>query len=191
MRKSNTFFQVGYMYMQGALRGACCALLLLFWMGIGSVSGADISHYATGLENGTEGMNKGSCASIATSTDAPRTGTQCISTNYSGTGDKYWKPNVTFSVPTNSYLHVIGYAKLEASDGTAASSSTQASVDAYVGGAKRGTAVNLTTTWQRITARSDKAGSNKTGAEARFYRKHTAKKAVLFDDVVVYVSQNS
>ena len=154
--------------------------------------GADISHYATGLENGTTGMNKGNCASIAVSTDAPRTGAKCISTIYTGgTGEKYWKPNVTFSVPKDSYFHVIGYAKLESSDGTSTSSSTQASIDAYVGGAKRGSAVNLTTSWQRMTARSDKAGSNKTGAEARLYRKHAGKLAVLFDDVVAYVSTNS
>lgn len=36
MRKSNTFFQVGYMYMQGALRGAACALLMMIWLGLGS-----------------------------------------------------------------------------------------------------------------------------------------------------------
>lgn len=98
---------------------------------------------------------------------------------------------MTFSVPKDSYFHVIGYAKLESSDGTSTSSSTQASIDAYVGGTKRGSAVNLTTSWQRMTARSDKAGSNKTGAEARLYRKHAGKKAVLFDDIVAYVSTNS
>ena len=98
---------------------------------------------------------------------------------------------MTFSVPKDSYFHVIGYAKLESSDGTSTSSSTQASIDAYVGGAKRGSAVNLTTSWQRMTARSDKAGSNKTGAEARLYRKHAGRKAVLFDDIVAYVSTNS
>ena len=43
MRKSNTFFQVGYMYMQGTLRGAACALLMMIWMGLGSASGADFS----------------------------------------------------------------------------------------------------------------------------------------------------
>ncbi|MBR6304326.1 MAG: hypothetical protein IKR37_01705, partial [Paludibacteraceae bacterium] len=42
-----------------------------------------------------------------------------------------------------------------------------------------------------MTARSDKAGSNKTGAEARLYRKHAGKLAVLFDDIVAYVSTNS
>ena len=62
--------------------------------------GADISHYATGLENGTTGMNQGDCASISVSTDAPRTGTKCISTVYTGSSSvKRWYPDVTFAIP--------------------------------------------------------------------------------------------
>ena len=153
--------------------------------------GADISHYATGLENGTTGMNKGDCGSIAESTDAPRTGAKCISTVYTGgSGAKRWYPEVTFAIPKNSYFHIIGYAKLESSDATTTSTSTQAYVSAYVGGDNTGTPVNLTTSWQQIT-KSYKASSDKSGAVARFYRKHTAKKAVLFDDIVAYVSTNS
>lgn len=180
------------MYMQGTLRGAACALLLLFWLGTGSVSGADISHYATGLENGTTGMNRGECGSIAESTDAPRTGAKCISTVYTGgTSAKRWYPDVTFAIPKNSYFHIIGYAKLESSDATTPGSGTQAYVNAYVGSDNNGTAVNLTTSWQRITKSYGKAGSDKTGAVARFLRKHAGKKAVLFDDIVAYVSTNS
>ena len=153
--------------------------------------GADISDFATGLENGTTGINKGSCGSIAVSTDVPRTGAQCISTIYTGgSGDKYWYPDVTLALPKNSYLHLIGYAKLEFTDETSESSSTQAYAEAYnTGNSGSGSAVNLTTSWKRITA-SSKAGSDKS-ASARFHRKHTNKKAVLFDDIVVYVSSNS
>lgn len=153
--------------------------------------GADISDFATGLENGTTGINKGSCGSIAVSTDVPRTGAQCISTIYTGgSGDKYWYPDVTLALPKNSYLHLIGYAKLESTDETSESSSTQAYAEAYnTGNSGSGSAVNLTTSWKRITA-SSKAGSDKS-ASARFHRKHTNKKAVLFDDIVVYVSSNS
>lgn len=154
--------------------------------------GADISHYATGLENGTTGMNKGECGSIAESMDAPRTGAKCISTVYTGgTNFKRWYPEVTFAIPKNSYFHIIGYAKLESSDATTPGSGTQAYVNAYVGGDNNGTAVNLTTSWQRITKSYGKAGSDKTGAVARFLRKHAGKKAVLFDDIVAYVSTNS
>lgn len=153
--------------------------------------GADISDFATGLENGTTGINKGSCNSIAVSTDVPRTGAQCISTIYTGgSGDKYWYPDVTLALPKNSYLHLIGYAKLEFTDETSESSSTQAYAEAYnTGNSGSGSAVNLTTSWKRITA-SSKAGSDKS-ASARFHRKHKEKKAVLFDDIVVYVSSNS
>ncbi len=153
--------------------------------------GADISDFATGLENGTTGINKGSCGSIAVSTDVPRTGAQCISTIYTGgSGDKYWYPDVTLALPKNSYLHLIGYAKLESTDETSESSSTQAYAEAYnTGNSGSGLPVNLTTSWKRITA-SSKAGSDKS-ASARFHRKHKEKKAVLFDDIVVYVSSNS
>ena len=97
--------------------------------------GADISNFASGIENGTTGMNKGDCGSIAASTDVPRTGAQCLSTVYTGgTGVKKWYPDVTFAVPKNSYLHIIGYAKLLSTDGTSASSSTQAYACAYLGG---------------------------------------------------------
>ncbi len=153
--------------------------------------GEDISNYATGFENGTIGMNKGTCGSIAESTDAPRTGMKCISTAYNGSVDKYWYPDVTFAVPKNSYFHIIGYAKLLSTDATTVSSGTQASVNAYIGGTTNGKAVNLTTSWQRITVSSAKSGSDKTGAVARFQRKHAGKKEVLFDDIVAYVSTKS
>ena len=152
--------------------------------------GADISNFATGIENGTTGMDKGNCGSITASTDAPRTGAKCLSTAYNGTGERYWNPDITFTVPNGSYFHVIGYAKLLFTDGTSAGSDMRAYADAYTSGTKKGTAVNLTKSWQRITARSDQAGSNKTGV-ARFYRKHAGKKEVLFDDVIAYVSTNS
>ena len=153
----------------------------------------DISNYAAGFEeNSTTNYDKGECGSIAISTDAPRTGSYCLSTVYTGgTGNKRWFPNATFAVPKNSYFHVIGYAKLLSTDKTSASTSTQAYADPYVGTAKGGSPVNLTTSWQRITGTSDKASSNKTGAVARFYRKHANKLAVLFDDVIAYVSTSS
>lgn len=158
----------------------------------GTTWGADISHYASGFENGTTGMNKGECGSIAVSTDAPRTGAKCISTVYTGgTNFRRWYPDVTFAIPKNSYFHIIGYAKLESSDATTPGPGTQAYVNAYVGGDNNGTPVNLTTSWQRITKSYGKAGSDKTGAVARFYRKHAGKKAVLFDDIIAYVSTNS
>ena len=62
--------------------------------------GADISHYATGLENGTTGMNKGNCASIAVSTDAPRTGAKCISTIYTGGTGETIPPQTSYDVET-------------------------------------------------------------------------------------------
>ncbi len=101
-------------------------ILLFVAILFASVSwGADISNFASGIENGTTGMNKGDCGSIAASTDAPRTGEQCLLTVYTGgTGVKKWYPDVTFAVPKNSYLHIIGYAKLLSTDGTSASSST-------------------------------------------------------------------
>ena len=54
MRKSNTFFQVGYMYMQGTLRGAACALLMMVWLGLGSASGADFSAAEIVASGGTQ-----------------------------------------------------------------------------------------------------------------------------------------
>lgn len=138
-------------------------------------------------------MNKGDCGSITASTDEPRTGAQCLSTAYTGgTGLKKWYPDVTFAVPKNSYLHIIGYAKLLSTDGTSASSSTQAYAEANgVGSSGSSTTVNLTTSWQRFTTSSGKAGSDKTGAKAYFWRKHAVKKEVLFDDVIAYVSTKS
>ncbi len=153
--------------------------------------GADISNFASGIENGTTGMNKGDCGSIAVSTDAPRTGAQCLSTAYNGNVLKKWYPDVTFAVPQNSYLHIIGYAKLLSTDGTAASQNTQAYAEVRdIGSSGIGEQINLTTSWQRITD-SKKASSNKTGVKAYFWRKHTAKEEVLFDDIIAYVSTNS
>lgn len=152
--------------------------------------GADISNFASGIENGTTGMNKGDC-SIAVSTDAPRTGAQCLSTAYNGNGLKKWYPDVTFAVPQNFYLHIIGYAKLLSTDGTASSPNTQAYAEVRdIGSSGIGEQINLTTSWQRITD-SKKASSNKTGVKAYFWRKHTAKEEVLFDDVIAYVSTSS
>ncbi|MBR4564985.1 MAG: InlB B-repeat-containing protein [Paludibacteraceae bacterium] len=151
--------------------------------------GEDISNYATGFENGTIGMNKGTCGSIAESTDDPRTGSKCISTAFNGTDAKYWNPYVTFAVPDGSYFHVIGYAKLK-SDDTSNSNNTQAYADARIFKSKLGTQLKLTTLWQRFTASSDKSESDESGAMARFYRKHANTKEVLFDDIVAYVSTN-
>ena len=123
--------------LQGLFPCYACTVVFVFvsMLCAGTAWGADISHYATGLENGTTGMNKGDCGSIAESTDAPRTGAKCISTVYTGgSGAKRWYPDVTFAIPKNSYFHIIGYAKLESSDATTASTSTQAYVSAYVGG---------------------------------------------------------
>lgn len=155
--------------------------------------GADIREFASGIENGTTGLNKGDCGSIAVSTDAPRTGAQCLSTAYTGgTGLKKWYPDVMFAVPKNSYLHIIGYAKLLSTDGTSAGPGTQAYAEANgVGSSGSATAVNLTKSWQRFTASSGKAGSDRTGVKAYFWRKHASKKEVLFDDVIAYVSTNS
>ncbi len=171
-------------------------ILTLFTLLLLVCSGAwadDISDYATGFEeNATTNYDKGECGSIVVSTDAPRTGGYCLSTVYTGgTGNKRWYPKATFAVPQNSYFHIIGYAKLLSSDVTEASNSTQAYADAYVGTSKAGGAVNLTTSWKRVYSTSGKASSNKTGAQARFYRKHASKLAVLFDDVIAYVSTNS
>ena len=168
-------------------------VLLGLLSSVGMVWGADISDYASGIEeNATTNYDKGECGSISVSTNSPRTGSYCLSTVYTGgTGYKRWYPKATFSVPTGSYFHVIGYAKLKSDDATAESTSTQAYADAYVGTAKAGTAVNLTTSWKRITSTSGKASSDKTGATARLYRKHAGKKEVLFDDIVAYVSTSS
>ena len=168
-------------------------LLLGLLCSIGNVWGADISDYASGIEeNAITNYDKGECGSISVSTNSPRTGSYCLSTVYTGgTGNKRWYPKATFSVPKDSYFHVIGYAKLKSDDATPESTSTQAYADAYVGTAKAGTAVNLTTSWKRITSTSGKASSDKTGATARLYRKHAEKKEVLFDDIVAYVSTSS
>ena len=153
--------------------------------------GADISNYATGIENGTTGINKGTCGSVTESTDSPRTGSKCLSSAYNGTNAQYWNPYVTFSVPDGSYFHVIGYAKLKSSDDTSSSNNTQAYADACIFKSKIGTQLNLTTSWQRFTASSDKSESDEIGAEARFYRKHAGRKEVLFDDIIAYVSTNA
>ena len=178
--------------MQGALRGACCALLMMAWLGLGSASAADISHYATGMENGPTGIvTRDQCDDAVESTDAPRTGSKCLSTTYNSNSNRRWYLTPTFAVPKNSYLHIIGYTKLLSTDVTEASSNTQAYAEPYgTGSSNPGDAVNLTKSWQRITA-SSKAGSDKSGVVARFYRKHASKKEVLFDDVVAYVSTNS
>lgn len=166
----------------------CSALMLC----AANVWGADISHFASGLENGTTGIiTKDQCDAANVSTDVPRTGLKCLTTTANSNSNKRWYITPTFAVPKNSYLHVIGYTKLESTDGTAASNNTQANADAYVGSASNGTTVNLTTSWQRITATSGKASSDKTGATARFLRKHAGKLAVLFDDIIAYVSTNS
>ena len=154
--------------------------------------GADISDFATGLENGTTGIiTKDQCDAADISTDAPRTGSQCLTTTYNSNSNRRWYLTPTFAIPNNSYIHIIAYTKLESTDATPTSSDTQAYIEAYAGGGTSGAKVNLTTSWQRITASKKSGSGGSTGAVARFYRKHKEKKAVLFDDIVVYVSSNS
>ena len=154
--------------------------------------GADISDFATGLENGTTGIiTKDQCDAADISTDAPRTGSQCLTTTYNSNSNRRWYLTPTFAIPNNSYLHIIAYTKLVSTDATQTSSDTQAYIEAYAGGGTSGAKVNLTTSWQRITASKKSGSGGTTGAVARFYRKHKEKKAVLFDDIVVYVSSNS
>lgn len=153
--------------------------------------GADISNYASGFENGTTGINKRDCDAITEYTAEARTGAKCLSTALNSNANKFWNPYVTFAVPDGSYLHIIGYAKLKSDDTTPTSSNTQAYADAYIFKSKIGTPVNLTTSWQRFTASSNKSESDETGAVARFYRKHAGKKEVLFDDIIAYVSTKS
>lgn len=154
--------------------------------------GADISDFATGLENGTAGIiTKDQCDAADVSTDAPRTGSQCLTTTYNSNSNRRWYLTPTFAIPNNSYLHIIAYTKLESTDATPTSSDTQAYIEAYAGGGTSGSKVNLTTSWQRITASKKSGSGGATGAVARFYRKHKEKKAVLFDDIVVYVFSNS
>ena len=136
------------------------------------------------------GFSKGDCT-ISQSSEA-RTGSYSLKSEYSGTGDKTVKTtNTSISVAQNSYLHVIGYAKMESSDETAEGTSNQAAGNSYVGGNGKGTYVNLQAdTWQQFTS-AKRAGSNQNSCYVLLQRKHSAKKAVLFDDVVIYVSTNS
>ncbi|MBR6115947.1 MAG: InlB B-repeat-containing protein [Paludibacteraceae bacterium] len=82
MRKSNTFFQVGYMYMQGTLRGAACALLMMIWLGLGSASGADFSAAEIVASGGTQKSHV-TCSSSQTSTSSGKiknlSGQTCVS----------------------------------------------------------------------------------------------------------------
>lgn len=146
--------------------------------------GADVSNYATGFESGTTGMNQGTCTSITASEDNPRTGKKCLSTEFNGTDAKYWNPYVTFAVPDGSYFHIIGYARLKSGEG-------EVYADAHVFTSKEGAPKPLTTEWQQFKVSSDKSESDEIGAVALFYRKHHSKQAVLFDDIIAYVSENS
>lgn len=155
-----------------------------------SAFGADITNFASGLESGAlDIITKDECSAVDVSTDAPRTGSKCLTTKYNGNNNKRWCLTPTFAVPKNSYLHIIAYTKLNAADGTTSNTSAYAST--HIGGDKNGSSVNLTTSWKRITATSNKTTSDKTGATARFYRKHKNSGEVLFDDIIAYVSTNS
>lgn len=136
------------------------------------------------------GFSKNDCT-ISQSSEA-RTGSYSLKSEYNGTTDKAVKTtNASISVAQNSYLHVIGYAKMESSDETAEGTSNQAAGNSYVGGNGKGTYVNLQAdTWQQFTS-AKRAGSNQNSCYVLLQRKHSAKKAVLFDDVVIYVSTNS
>ncbi len=146
--------------------------------------GADVSNYATGFESGTTGMNQGTCTSITASEDNPRTGKKCLSTEFDGTDAKYWNPYVTFAVPDGSYFHIIGYARLKSGEG-------EVYADAHVFTSKEGAHTSLITEWQQFKVSSDKSESDEIGAVALFYRKHHSNQAVLFDDIIAYVSENS
>ena len=153
--------------------------------------GADIKNFASGIENETIGfIAQDQCDAVAISTNAPRTGKQCLSTTFNGTGNRRWYLIPTFAIPKDSCMHIIAWTKLNSSDNTPASTSTRAYANVYAGGNKNGTPVNLTKSWQRITASSAKATVEKFGAKARFFRTHANKREVLFDDIIVYVSDN-
>lgn len=136
------------------------------------------------------GWSKGDCT-ISQSTEA-RTGTYSMKSIYNGTTDKTVKTtNTTISVAKNAYLHCIGYAKFESTDETATGDGNQAAANSYVGGAGKGTYINLSTTWTRFTS-AKKASNDRSDCYVLLQRKHSVKNAgVLFDDVVIYTSTNS
>ena len=70
------------MYMQGTLRGAACALLMMIWLGLGSASGADFSAAEIVASGGTQKSHV-TCSSSQTSTSSGKiknlSGQTCVS----------------------------------------------------------------------------------------------------------------
>jgi len=70
------------MYMQGTLRGAACALLMMVWLGLGSASGADFSAAEIVASGGTQKSHV-TCSSSQTSTSSGKiknlSGQTCVS----------------------------------------------------------------------------------------------------------------
>ncbi len=173
-------------------------LLLLFTFAIGNVWGQtliEVDDMETTSGSGTSfavsGFKKNDCDAVSQSSEA-RTGSYSLKTTLNGTGDKSAKTvNASISVAKNSYLHCVGWAKMESSDATAEGTGNQATGNSYVGGNGKGTYVNLKANeWIQFTS-NKKASSNQSSCYVLLQRKHSAKKAVLFDDVVIYVSTNA
>ena len=172
-------------------------ILLLFTMGIGQMWGQTLletddfeTESGSGSSFAVGGFKNNNCDAISRSTEA-RTGSYSLKTTAAATGEKYVIAVSNFSLAQNEILHVIAWAKLEESDETTSSSSNQARPNAYVGGNGNRTACNLTTSWQVCTSNKKYTSSGtKTDCAVWLQRKHGGKKAVLFDDVVIYKSTN-
>ena len=172
-------------------------LFLVFCLGIGEMWGQTLieaddfeTESGTGSSFAVGGFKNSNLDAISRSTES-RTGAYSLKTEVNSTSEKIAiSVNQSIAVSSGSYLHTIAWTKLESTDETSASSSTQARIRNYVGGNGNGTAVNLTTSWQRITSAKN-AGSNQSSCNVQLMRKHASKLAVLFDDVVIYVSTNS
>lgn len=184
-----TIDRLSVRYRQNISRIAALFLMLLT-MSVGQVWGADVTEgYAIGFENGTTGVTADGTNSTSSES---RTGGKALKTEYNGIGEKSPYLTQTYAVPKNSYLHAIAYTKLLSTDGTASSTSTQARLNAYFGGNGYGDAVNVTTSWQRLVVKRQYTSSGtKTGCQLKMARKHAAKGAILFDDIVYYISTSS
>ncbi len=173
-------------------------LLLILTLGIGQMWGQtliEVDDMETTSGSGTSfavsGFKKNDCDAVSQSTEA-RTGSYSLKTTYNNTSDKTAKTvNASISVAKNSYLHCVGWAKMESDDATAEGTGNQATSNSYVGGNGKGTYVNLKANeWVQFTSLK-KASSNQSSCYVLLQRKHSVKKAVLFDDVVIYVSTNA
>ena len=196
MNKRGRFALALNKYLTGICPVLTMTLILLFTMGTGEMWGQTLieaddfeTTSGSGDSYAISGFKKGDCT-ISQSSEA-RTGSYSIKTEYNDNNDKTIKTaNTSISVAKNAYLHCIGYAKMESSDGTAEGTGNQATGNSYVGGNGKGTYVNLkSASWLQFTS-VKKASSPQSSCYVLLQRKHSAKKAVLFDDVVIYVSTN-